>query len=329
MASYLKFLGCSAAAALPLAATPCWAQYTVGITANVATMGNVVPAASGDTVFHINSNGGAVTVASGSGSRLTTGSYLGTVTVTCTSNSCKSSKVNVKIQATGAVTGQAKALTKFNVTMGTATLDSGSTSSTGPLSFTLKSLGLNSGKTFYIGTDLPIAAAGTAGDAQSPFQIGVATYNTTPSGGALGVAEAYVYPGIALHPASPMQFGGATKTTTGSGTIAMDTGGSVTVTGTGLQEMPATSFPQSAAGFTAVGEAGAQIAITVPATFTMTSPATGSHALTVTTVKSFTGTPPLNSAGTYGFTVGGTITIPSNTVIGAYTGSLSVSVAYN
>jgi hypothetical protein len=234
--------------------------------------------------------------------------------------------VNVKIQATGTVTGQAKALTNFNVTMGTATLNTGTTSGANPISFTLNKLGKNSGKTFFVGMDLPIAATGTAGAAQSPFEVGVADYNTTPSGGTLSAAAAYVYPGITLQSGSPMRFGGATKAAAGSGTIAMDAAGSVTVTGSGLQEMPTTSFPQSAAGFTAVGEAGAQIAITVPASFPMTL---GGNTLTVNTVTSFTGTPPLNAMGTYGFTVGGSIAIPSNTVIGAYTGSLSVSVHYN
>jgi hypothetical protein len=292
-------------------------------------MGNVVSAASGDTTFHINSNGGAVSVTGGAGARLTTGSYLGAVTVTCTSSTCKSSKVNVKIQTTGSVTGRAKALTAFNVTMGTATLSTGSTSGSTPLSFTLNSLGLNTGKTFFVGADFPIAASGTAGDAQSPFEVGVATYNGAPSGGTLAVAEAYVYPGITLAGASPMQFGGVAKSATGNGTISMDTSGSVTVTGSGLSEMPTASFPQSAAAFTAIGENSAQITVTVPATFTMTSPASGSTALTVHTVSSVAASPALNSTGTYGFTVGGSIPIAAGTVIGAYTGSLSVSVHYN
>jgi hypothetical protein len=329
MNSHLKLLSWSTVAALLLVARPCWAQYTVAVTASPASMGNVVPAASGDTVFHIDSNGGAVTRTSGTGARLSAGSYVGTVTVTCTSTACKTSKVNVKIQTTGTVTGHAKALTKFNVTMGTASLNTGTTSGSAPISFTLNALGLNAGKTFFVGADFPIAATGTAGDSQSPFEIGVATYNTTPSGGTLAAADAYAYPGIALHGTSPMKFGGITKSATGTGTVSMDASGAVTVTGTGLSVMPITSFPQSAAAFNAVGEAGALIAINVPASFTMTSTASGSHALTVTTVNSAASSPSLDSTGNYGFTVGGSMPIPANTVLGAYTGSLSVSVNYN
>jgi len=292
-------------------------------------MGNVATPAAGAN-FNINSNGGAVTPGSGA-LRLTTGTYLTTVTVTCTSNTCKNNKVNVKIQAAGTLTGRALALTTFNVTMGTATLSGGGTTVSGSarISFTLNSLGLSSGKTFFVGANFPIAGTGTAGDAKSPFTVAVASYNNTPSGGTAGKMEANVYPGITISGASPMRFGGVAKSATGSGTVSMDASGSVTVTGTGLSEMPTTSWPQSAAGFNISGENSAAITITVPASFTMTSTASGSHALTVTTVKSYTGSPPLNSSGSYGFTVGGSMSIPSNTVIGAYTGSISITAAYN
>jgi hypothetical protein len=301
-------------------ATVYWAQH------GVAARGR---AAAGAT-FAINSNGGAVTPGTG-GLRLTTGAYLTTVTVTCTISACSSNKVNVKIQAAGTLTGRAKALTTFNVTMGTASLNTGTTSGSAPISFTLNSLGLNIGKTFFVGAAFPIAGTGTAGDAKSPFTVAVATYNSTPSGGTPGNMEANVYPGITIGGTSPMQFGGVAKSAGGSGTISMDATGAVTVTGTGLAQMPATSFPRSAAAFTVVGEPSAALSITVPTTFTMTSPASGSTALTVTTVKSVTTSPPpaLDASGSYSFTVGGSIPIASTTVIGAYTGSISVTATYN
>jgi hypothetical protein len=294
-------------------------------------MGNVATPAAGAN-FNINSNGGAVTPGAGA-MRLTTGAYLTTVTVTCTTNACKSSLVNVKIQAAGTLTGRAGALTTFNVTTGTAALNAGGTTVSGsaPLSFTLNSLGKNAPKTFFLGADFPIAGTGTAGDAKSPFTVAVASSPSTPSGGTAGNMEANVYPGITISGTSPMKFGGVAKSASGSGTIAMDVSGNVTVTGSGLSEMPTTSFPQSAAGFSVSGENSGAITISVPASFTMTSPASGSTALTVTTLTSFASgpAPVLNATGAYSFTVGGSIPIAAGTVLGAYTGSLSVTASYN
>jgi hypothetical protein len=86
------------------------------------------------------------------------------------------------------------------------------------------------------------------------------------------------------------------------------------------------SAPQTAAKFTVGGESGKTYAITIPGTAqTITD---GTNTLSITGFTCSNGT-----VGTIGtndvFYVGGTLTVPSTAVASTYTGTFSVTVAYN
>jgi hypothetical protein len=91
----------------------------------------------------------------------------------------------------------------------------------------------------------------------------------------------------------------------------------------------------SSAQFTVAGEGAASISVTVPASFPVTS---GSNSLTVTTTTGLTGgtgttnqtlSGALGSAGSLAVNIGGSVPILSTTPSGAYTGTFTVSAAYN
>jgi hypothetical protein len=86
------------------------------------------------------------------------------------------------------------------------------------------------------------------------------------------------------------------------------------------------SATQTAAKFTVGGESGKTYAITIPSTIqTITS---GGNSLNITTFSCSNGT-----GGVIGtndvFYVGGTLSVPLNAVAASYTGTFSVTVAYN
>lgn len=130
---------------------------------------------------------------------------------------------------------------------------------------------------------------------------------------------------------SDMKFGTVVRPTTGSGTVVLSAAGVRSVTG-GVAALSSGDTPVAAA-FTVAGEGGQSVSITIPATFTMTS---GADSLTVTTSNNLTGSASaqalsnaLGAAGTLAFAVGGSVPIASTQNTGAYTGSFTVSAAYN
>lgn len=128
-----------------------------------------------------------------------------------------------------------------------------------------------------------------------------------------------------------LKFGTVVRPSTGSGTAVVSAAGVRSVTG-GVVGLASGDTPQSAQ-FTVDGEGGQSISVTIPATFTM---ANGSDSLTVTTSNNLTGSAgsqtlsnSLGSAGSLVFRVGGSVPITSTTATGAYTGTFTVSAAYN
>ncbi len=129
-----------------------------------------------------------------------------------------------------------------------------------------------------------------------------------------------------------LRFGTVVRPATGSGTAVVAAAtGARTVTG-GVVGLTSGDTPQ-AAQFTVDGEGGSSVSITVPATFTLTS---GAASLTVTTSNNLTGAAnaqtlsnALGAAGTLVFRVGGSVPVASTSATGLYTGTLTVTAAYN
>lgn len=136
---------------------------------------------------------------------------------------------------------------------------------------------------------------------------------------------------ITIAKTADLAFGTVVRPATGSGTAVVSAGGARSVTG-GVVGLSSGATPAAAA-FTVTGEGGQSISVTVPSTFSM---ANGTDTLTVTTSNSLTGSVAaqtlsnaLGAAGTLAFTVGGSVPIASTTATGLYTGTFTVSAAYN
>lgn len=313
-------------------AVPAGAQNFGNPAFSGGVMGNVASAASGQTVFRINSSTGAVTVQSGSGNRISTGTANVTVTVTCGNQAtCGTDRPIVTISSTGSPTGRAAALTNFTATAGTATFFSGPTG-TNPVTVTLNPVGQNGSKNFTVGFDFPINSTGTTGSATSGYTVGI-----TRSGGGGGgagsastTATANVFRAITISKTADIAFGKIVQPSTGSGTVSLTAAGARTVTGTGAFAFASPS--PTAAAFSVSGEGGQAITVSIPTSFPMTS---GANSLTVTTVSTGGGVQTLNSslgnAGTppTAITVGGSFPFSSTTPTGSYSGTVSVTVQYN
>lgn len=136
---------------------------------------------------------------------------------------------------------------------------------------------------------------------------------------------------ITIAKTADLAFGTVVRPATGAGTAVVSAAGARTVTG-GVVALSSGATPAAAA-FTVSGEGGQSISVTIPATFSMVN---GPDSLTVTTSNNLTGSAAaqtlsnaLGGAGTLGFTVGGSVPIASTTTTGLYSGSFTVSAAYN
>lgn len=116
----------------------------------------------------------------------------------------------------------------------------------------------------------------------------------------------------------------------GAGTLVVSTAGARSVT----QSVGFLASSTASAGqFTIGGEGGQAITVTVPATITLSK---GADTLSVATSNDLSGAAnaqaisgAIGSAGTLVVKVGGTLTLTDNTPVGAYSGTLTVSAAYN
>jgi hypothetical protein len=312
-------------------AVPAAAQ-TVEISPAAPDLGNVVSAATGDTVFRVSASTGAVTRFSGNGTRIGTGSTRALVTISCPTGVCRINNTNVRIGSIGSPSGRAGQLTNFTVSPGTATILTGPTGSN-PIEFTLGPMGTSNTATFWVGADFPIrgndSGVGT-GRASSGFYVYVASGVGTPtSGSTSGLAVANVFRPIAVSVQSPLAFGRIVRPSSGSGTVAIAAAtGARTVTGTGAVGFG--SPAPSRATYSVTGEGGQAFSLSFPATFQMAGPGTP---LTVNLTSTASGPQVLSaaagSAGTFAFGMGGSFAISSTTVSGAYQGTYSVTVQYN
>lgn len=305
----------------------------VGVSSGTPNLGRVASGASGNTVFRIAPSTGAITKQSGSGARVAIGTSRATVTVSCgNQNACNSTQVNVRI-GSGTWTGRGRQLSNFQVSMGTATQAVAPTG-TDPINFRIGPVGRNSSKTFYVGADFPIAGddSGSAtGSASSAFYVWVAAAPSTPNGSisGSGTAQATVFRSISLAKTADLYFGRIVRPLSGSGTVELAAANAAKTYPAGVAWMNLPAATRAA--YTVTGEGGQTMSIDIPTTFNMNGPL--SSTLTVTTNNNLTTTPTLSSilgnSGTYNFFVGGSFPISSSTQSGVYSGTFTVTVAYN
>ncbi|MBS0333588.1 MAG: DUF4402 domain-containing protein [Proteobacteria bacterium] len=315
--------------ALSLSAAPTAAQAASLYTVNVASadLGVVTSAASGDTVFRIDPTAGSVTTVSGSASRSSNGSTRATVTIGCApqvAGDC-TKNVNVRLTAAGASSGRGRALTRLTFVMGTAVL-AGGPGPPGQAAFTIAPIGPNASVTFFVGGDFGIAGDDSGlptGLAEADFTA--AASETAPISGGTGRFLATVIRSIAVSKTSDLSFGRVERPVSGAGSVTIDaaTGARSLINAVGLDSPAPTR-----ATFSITGEGGQAFTVTMPASFTMNGPQT----LTVATSSSAASpvlSGSLGSQGSFVFGVGATAPLNATTPSGDYSGSFTVTVAYN
>ena len=161
-------------------------------------------------------------------------------------------------------------------------------------------------------------AAATAAGSQAFAQ---ATSSQTTTG------SVTIFQPITLSKTKDLAFGVIVRPASGSGTVTVSTAGARTISGSGALLNDVTP---SAATFTANGEGGQAFSINVPSSFTMTGPSSSTLNVAVTaSAATATMSGALGAAGSATFTVGGSITVASTTVNGAYSGTFTTTVTYN
>lgn len=301
--------------------------YTYAITASKPNLGDVSSGASGDTVFDVTS-AGAITKVSGSGTRISSGTSVATVTITCgNQNACNSATINVTITATGTPTGRAGTLNDFDVGGGNASISNeviGATSTT----FRVNAIGKNSSDTFNMGLRMPIKSTGTTGTAQSNFLI---TLNASSGndGALTGTAVANVVRSLTITENDDLSFGKMVRPSSGSSTVSINAStGLRTLTGSAVG---ISSPSPTRASYTVSGEGGRALSISVPSSLVMSGPS--GSTLTITTTNTVPVSPTLSGStgvdGSLTFYVGGSMPLTSSTLPGAYSGTFTVTTTYN
>jgi hypothetical protein len=337
MKTCLRFIGLGVTALLPMAmpGSALAAPGTLAVTGiTVLNLGKVggatVANGGGATTFTIDTSGGVSK--SGQGGAVSSSVTPVTVTVKCSGGNCNSAG-NGKVTIIGSPTGRAQALANFTINGSSATITS-STSTTA--NFSLPNNVTNGGtETFNIGFDFPIAGDSstlTSGGATSLFRVQVATGASTPSGTAAantGTATATVYRGLSVSKNSDLKFGSIVLPPSGSGTVTLDAStGALSVAG-GALAGPTTTYPRSRGLFTYTGEGATTVTLNV-STFAMVLSGTS---LTVTPTLSTASPATLSGsgggAGSLPVGVGGVFTLSSTTPLGTYTGTFTVTAAYN
>jgi len=128
-----------------------------------------------------------------------------------------------------------------------------------------------------------------------------------------------------------LRFGSIVRPVASTGTVSVDATGARNVTGD-VEALAIGDTPQ-AARFTIAGEGGHAVSVTIPSSFVLTN---GAQSITVATVNNLAGalsaqtlSGTAGSAGALDVSVGGSVAITATTAAGLYTGSFTVSTAYN
>lgn len=296
-----------------------------------ANIGDVVSAASGSSSLRVSSSSGAVTVQSGGAVRIATSGANATVTISCSgSNTCASTNPYVTLAIAGSPSGRLGYLTSVNLTNGTATITS-AYSAGSYIVINLNPIPRNAARTFLVGFDVPVAgnnSASPTGNAVTSYIITASRPNGSGSDSLVGDITAKIIRPIDIVKTSDLQFGTVTRPSIGSGSITLTPAGVSSVTGANVRR---TANPTpTAASFTVSGEGGQAVTVSVPANIVLSG---SSGTITATTSVAGSGAQVLSgstgSSGTVQVKVGGTIPLSSNTAVGSYTGTFTVTVQYN
>lgn len=319
--------------ALTLAAvSPLVAQtFSVqSITTSKPNFGNIAAGASGTTTFRI-TPAGVVSVISGNGGNIPSGTKgAATITIRCVgASSCGTGTALVKIWPGTTVSGRANAVTNLAVASGTGTVGTVTTNGDGSIQFPLTGFSGNSNRTFTLGLDLPIKGddTSTSTSAAAQWRVGVAKSPTVPTSSSKQTnAIATVRKAMTLTKTSDLAFGAIRAPDSGTGTVTINasTGARSIAGGTPVLLGGLTT---GQAQFTVGGQASRAFTITVPSSFSLIRAGGGS--LTATLTPTASGAQSLNTSGTFSLGVGGTLTVPSGTAGGDYSGVFTVTVSYN
>lgn len=150
----------------------------------------------------------------------------------------------------------------------------------------------------------------------------------TQTGSATANATATILQAVSITKNADLNFGKIIADPTAAGQVAIQTDGTRTIAA-GNVVLFDTESEHQAASFTASGTAGRTYSLSLPAneSVSLTGPS-GSDPMTITGfVHSATGT--LNASGEETFNVGGTLNVGANQAPGQYTGTFTVTAAYN
>lgn len=162
---------------------------------------------------------------------------------------------------------------------------------------------------------LCLAAIGTLAAASASAQANSATTSAN--------ATARIVTPIAISKTADMNFGDVVAGGS-AGTVVLTSAGARSATGGATL---GNGSAVAAAAFNVTGQASATYAITLPASATVTS---GANNMTVNTFTSNpSGTGALSGGGSQALSVGATLNVGASQATGTYTGSFSVTVAYN
>ena len=168
---------------------------------------------------------------------------------------------------------------------------------------------------------LPLAAVAAAALASPALAQTSANQSTT---GSIGIFQP-----IQLTRQTNLSFGTVMRPSSGSGNVVIDAQtGSLTATGGITQVSNGTAATRAT--FVVNGDAGMNFNVQFPQTFNMTRQ-NGSETIPVTLNSSMGGgqlVGPAGGVGTAEFGIGGQVTISNNTLSGSYSGTFTVTVAY-
>ncbi len=301
-----------------------------------SSIGTVAAATTGTTVFRNAS--GAISVVSGNGAVVGGSATAQLVSIRCFDQILflqfcgdSSNKARIRVGRTGTPTGRAHNLAEIGVYSGTGTIGSGTNETTGTVDVTLAGwTGGNQLRTFWIYYNFPISGddtGGLTGLATSFFYVYATANPSVPTSGQIGSVTATVKKSLSIGKVSDLRFGSMFKPSSGSyvATISGVTG-ALSASPTSAAGNLLTSAT-GAATYTIAGEPNATFSLSYPSTMTMTA---GGSSLTATlSSATTTGTKTMPVTGTMPLVIGGSITVGSAQAYGAYSGSFSVTVAYN
>lgn len=142
-------------------------------------------------------------------------------------------------------------------------------------------------------------------------------------------AKVKIRKAITLTNTAGLDFGGivVSGNAADSGTVTVSAAGALSTSGASVN---GTFNSSAAAAFTVGGSKNATYTITLPSgAVSLTGSAGGTLSVGSFTSATSSGTATLNGSGTDTLTVGATLTVPGDATEGDYTGSFSVTVAYN